>query len=61
MQPKYPPSCSELSEITGMKVHHAVPCAFITKADVNKFLKDRVNEVAKPDDIRAEELTLKKV
>ncbi len=50
----------QLSEITGMKVHHEVPCAFITKADVNKFLKDRVHEVAKPDEIRAEELTLKK-
>jgi hypothetical protein len=50
----------ELSEITGMKAHHAVPCAFITKADVNKFLKERVQEVGKPDDIRAEELTLKK-
>ncbi len=43
-----------------MKVRHAVPCAFITKADVNKFLNDRVQEVGKPDDIRAEELTLKK-
>jgi IrrE N-terminal-like domain len=50
----------QLSEITGMKVHHDVPCAFITKADVNKFLKDRVHDVAKPEDIRAEELTLKK-
>jgi hypothetical protein len=50
----------QLSEITGMKVRHDVPCAFITKADVNKFLKDRVHDVAKPEDIRAEELTLKK-
>ena len=55
-----PAIMQQLSEITGMKVHHAVPCAFITKADVNKFLKDRVKEVAKPDEIRAEELTLKK-
>jgi IrrE N-terminal-like domain len=51
---------AELTEITGMKLHHPVPCAFITKDDVNKFLKDRVKEVAKPDEIRAEELTLKK-
>ncbi len=43
-----------------MPVHHTVPCAFITKADVNKFLKQRVGEVAKPEEIRAEELTLKK-
>jgi hypothetical protein len=51
---------AELTQITGMKLHHPVPCAFITKDDVNKFLKDRVKEVAKPDEIRAEELTLKK-
>jgi hypothetical protein len=51
---------AELTEITGMKLHHPVPCAFITKDDVNKFLKDRVKEVAKPGEIRAEELTLKK-
>lgn len=43
-----------------MKIHHQVPCAFITKAEVNKFLKDRVQEAAKPEDVRAEELTLKK-
>ncbi len=55
-----PAILSELAEITGMKLHHPVPCAFITKADVNKFLKDRVKEVASPDEIRAEELTLKK-
>jgi IrrE N-terminal-like domain len=55
-----PKILAELTEITGMKLHHAVPCAFISKDDVNKFLKDRVKEVAKPDEIRAEELTLKK-
>ncbi len=55
-----PAIMQQLSEITGMKVHHAVPCAFITRAEVNKYLKDRVEEVAKPDEIRAEELTLKK-
>ncbi len=43
-----------------MKVHHQVPCAFISKADVNKFLNDRVKDVASPDEIRGEELTLKK-
>jgi hypothetical protein len=55
-----PAILAELTEITGMKLHHPVPCAFISKDDVNKFLKDRVKEVAKPDEIRAEELTLKK-
>ena len=55
-----PAILAELTEITGMKLHHPVPCAFITKDDVNKFLKDRVKEVVKPGEIRAEELTLKK-
>ena len=49
-----PAILTELAEITGMKLHHPVPCAFISKDDVNKFLKDRVKEVAKPDEIRAE-------
>jgi IrrE N-terminal-like domain len=51
---------TELTEITGMKLHHPVPCAFITKDDVNKFLKDRVKEVSDPNEVRGEELTLKK-
>jgi hypothetical protein len=55
-----PAILAELTEITGMKLHHPVPCAFISKDDVNKFLKDRVKEVADPSEIRAEELTLKK-
>ena len=50
----------ELTKISGMKMHRAVPCDFITKEKINEFLKKRVKEVAKPEDIRAEELTLKK-
>ena len=49
----------ELTQISAMPLHHAVPCDFITKAKINEFLKKRVKEVAKPDEIRAEELTLK--
>jgi hypothetical protein len=37
-----------------------VPCDFITKEKINEFLNKRVKEVAKPEEIRAEELTLKK-
>jgi hypothetical protein len=50
----------ELTRISGMPLHHPVPCDFITKAKINEFLKKRVHEVAKPEEIRAEELTLKK-
>ena len=50
----------ELTKISGMPLHHAVPCDFITKEKINEFLNKRVKEVAKPEEIRAEELTLKK-
>ncbi len=50
----------ELTQISGMPLHHKVPCDFISKANINEFLKKRVKDVAKPDEIRAEELTLKK-
>jgi hypothetical protein len=51
---------SELAEISGLKLHHAVPCDLISKEKVNEFLKKRVKEVASPEELRAEELTLKK-
>ncbi len=50
----------ELTEISGMKLRHAVPCDFITKEQVNEFLKKRIKESSTPDEVRAEELTLKK-
>ena len=43
-----------------MPLHHPVPCDFITKEKINEFLKKRVKDVASPEEIRAEELTLKK-
>lgn len=50
----------DLTKISGMPLRHAVPCDFITKGKINEFLNKRVKEVAKPEEIRAEELTLKK-
>jgi hypothetical protein len=50
----------QLTTISAMKLHHPVPCDFITKEKINEFLKKRVKEIAKPEEIRAEELTLKK-
>jgi uncharacterized protein DUF955 len=43
-----------------MKLHHPVPCDFITKEKVNEFLKKRVKDTTTPEEIRVEELTLKK-
>jgi len=50
----------ELTEITDLKMHHTVPFDLITKDQVNQFLKDRVKDVATPEEIRIEELALKK-
>jgi len=50
----------ELTEISGMTLLHPVPCDFITKDKVNQFLKKRVKDSASPEDIRAQELVLRK-
>ncbi len=55
-----PTIASELTRISGMKLHHPVPCDFITKEKINEFLSKRLKEEASPEDLRAEELTLKK-
>jgi hypothetical protein len=55
-----PPLAEQLTKISGMPLRHAVPCDFITKEKIKEFLNKRVKEVAKPEDLRAEELTLKK-
>jgi hypothetical protein len=55
-----PAIAGELTEISGMKLRHPVPCDFITRDKVNEFLRKRVKEVASPEEIRAEELILKK-
>src|SRR4051812_48456705 len=34
----------ELTKISGMKLHHPVPCDFITKDRINEFLNKRVKE-----------------
>src|ERR1035438_157767 len=55
-----PPLADQLTKISGMPLRHPVPCDFITKEKIKEFLNKRVKEVAKPEDLRAEELTLKK-
>jgi hypothetical protein len=50
----------DLTRISGMKLRHPVPCDYITKDKINSFLKERMKDVARPEEIRAEELTLKK-
>lgn len=55
-----PPLAQQLTKVSGMPLRHAVPCDFITKEKITEFLNKRVKEIAKPEDLRAEELTLKK-
>jgi hypothetical protein len=50
----------DLTKISGLPLKRPVPCDFITKDKINQFLKERVKEVADPEEIRAEELVLKK-
>jgi hypothetical protein len=55
-----PPLAEQLTKISGMTLRHPVPCDFISKEKIKDFLNQRVKDVAKPEDLRAEELTLKK-
>lgn len=50
----------ELSEITGFKVRRQLPFQMITRDQINKYLQDQIKHNVKPDEIRAEEVTLKK-
>jgi hypothetical protein len=51
----------ELSQMTGMKAPAKVQSATITKAGLKQFLEERIKEAIKPEEVRAEELTLKKL
>jgi hypothetical protein len=50
----------ELSSITGFRVRKQLPFALITRDEVNKYVREQIRETVKPDEIRAEEATLKK-
>ena len=50
----------ELSNITGFPVRHPVIFESITRDKVNQFLRERIQEVVKPEELQAEERTLKK-
>jgi hypothetical protein len=49
-----------LTRISGMPLRRPVPCAFIAKDKINAFLKQRVRDGETPQEIRAEEMVLKK-
>ena len=50
----------ELSGITGFRIRKQLPFALITRDEVNKYVQEQIRDTVKPDEIRAEEATLKK-
>ncbi len=51
----------ELSATTGFRIHHPVKFQVLSRKEVNRFLEERIREAVKPAELRAEELTLKKL
>jgi hypothetical protein len=50
----------ELSGITGFRIRKQLPFALISRDEVNKYVQEQIRDTVKPDEIRAEEATLKK-
>lgn len=50
---------SELSSITGLAFKHKVPYSVIDRDQLRRYLDDSMKASLKPEDLRAEELTLK--
>ncbi|HUE00068.1 MAG TPA: hypothetical protein VMR62_10895 [Bryobacteraceae bacterium] len=50
----------DLHDITGFRIKHRVPAEIITRDKVKAFLEERMKEATSPEEIRVEELTLKK-
>jgi len=53
------PTLNELATLTGLKPKYKVDRDFITREKLKEFLKTRIDETVKPEEIRIEELTLK--
>lgn len=51
---------SELTQITGLKPQKKVESDIIDRARLKQFLEERIKKVVKPEDLRSEELVLKK-
>jgi hypothetical protein len=54
-------SLRELASISGLNAKKTIRYDLITRDKVNQFLKDRIRESVKPEELRAEEMTLKKL
>lgn len=52
---------TELAETTGFTIRRPVSFEVLSRGQVNKFLDERLREAVRPAEVRAEELTLKKL
>lgn len=50
----------ELSDITGFRIRRQLPFEMVTRDQVNRYLIDEIKHSVKPEEIRGEEITLKK-
>ena len=48
-----------LSEISGLKEKHPVPCGRMSKRQLRQFLSKRIKKTLQPEEIRSDELVLK--
>lgn len=53
-------SLQELTRISGLKIHNRVAYDLISRENVKEFLRQKVKEETKPEELRSEELVLKK-
>lgn len=53
------PVLQGLSEITGLKAKHKVPADYISKAKLEQFIRQRIRDAVKPEEIRVESLALR--
>lgn len=51
----------QIEQITGWKSKRKVPAAMMTKKQLDLYLKARLSEDIKPDELRAEEVTLRRL
>ena len=52
---------TQVSQILGMKMNRRVPRAIITRDKIREYIEQRVAETLKPEEIRAQEVVLKKL
>jgi hypothetical protein len=50
----------DLADITGFRIRRQLPFEMVTREQVNRYLQEQIKTAVKPNEIRAEELTLKK-